>query len=130
MAARVSTDILATRIAIGLALQTLMTMALTAWGRWVSRRQGATPTWTWAARGPWISFAALMLGMAISIRMLLVAFERVANVEAGQRAVVLSQSIAHAMIATAVFFVPGYLVLLASVTAFIVGSLRAPRDSA
>jgi hypothetical protein len=112
--------------AIGLALQIVVTWAFSAWGSWVARRRGGGDVWKWAPRAPWISFALLMVGVVVSIAMLLRAFERVSSGSAAAKAQSLSDGIAHAMTVTAIFFVPGYLVLFAFVVAAVVGSLQPP----
>ncbi|MGZ3423334.1 MAG: hypothetical protein ACXVEE_36065 [Polyangiales bacterium] len=110
----------------GLVLQVLLTMALSAWGRWVARRRGGGRAWAWAPRAPWISFALLTAGLLVTVPMLLRAFEHTATVDAASRASALANGISRAMTVAALFFVPGYLVLIAFVIVCAIGSLRSP----
>jgi hypothetical protein len=119
-----SSQSLAGEVAFGLLVQIGVTCAFSAWGRWVARRRGGGGAWKWAPRAPWISFALLMVGLLISIVMLMRAFDRVSTGPAAERAQLLSDGIAHAMTVTALFFVPGYLVLFAFLVAAVVGSLQ------
>jgi hypothetical protein len=122
----VSAEQLVTQIVVGLVLQIVVTLALSAWGGWVARRRGGGRAWAWAPRAPWISFALLAIGLSITLPMLLRTFDQIARVDAGSRARALSEGISRAMTVSALFIVPGYLVLAVFVIACIIGSLRAP----
>ena len=117
---------LVSECAAGLVVQGLITIGLSAWGRWVARRRGGGRLWAWAPRAPWISFALLTAGLAVSVTMLMAAFGRTSTVDAASRAHALSEGIRQAMLASAFFFVPGYLVLILFLIAAAIGSLRAP----
>jgi hypothetical protein len=119
-------DQLIDQLVVGLVLQVVMTLALAAWGRWVAKRRGGTRAWTWAARGPWASFVVLTVGMLITIRMLMNVFDGLANSDPARKQQILSEGIARAMTVSAMFIVPGYLILIVCVTMFIVGSIKAP----
>ena len=116
--------------ATGLALQVGVTWAFSAWGGWVARRRGGGGVWKWMPRAPWISFALLMVGAMVSVVMLVRAFGAVTNVSPAEKQRLLSDGIAVAMKVTAIFFVPGYLVLFAFLVAAVVGSLQAPAPPA
>jgi hypothetical protein len=122
----VKAEQLVQQIVVGLVLQVLVTFALSAWGGWVARRRGNGRAWAWAPRAPWISFALLTIGLAISLPMLLRTFDRIATVEASNRATALAEGISRAMKVSAPFFGFGYLVLFVFVAFCVVGSLRAP----
>lgn len=122
-----NTGALVGEIATGLLLQIGFTMALSAWGRWAARRRGGGRFWAWAPWAPWISFALLSAGLAVSIPMLLGAFHDVSRLDPASRARTLSEGIRRAMLAGAFFFSSGYLVLVSFVIAAGIASLRAPR---
>lgn len=120
-------QILVGQIVIGIVVQAAMAAALSAWGRWVEKRMGGGRAWVWARRGPWLSFVLLLAGMVVGIWFLTRAFGAVGNVDPSKKAAHLAEGISNAMNVSALFFVPGYLILLVSVSMFIVGSLREPR---
>jgi hypothetical protein len=117
-------QLLAGQVVVGIVVQAGMAAVLTAWGRWVATRMGGSRAWTWAARGPWISFVLLLTGMVLTSWFLVRAFGAISNVDPGRKASVLAESISNALNVSAVFFIAGYAILLASVVMFIVGSVR------
>jgi hypothetical protein len=122
----VKAEQLVQQLVVGLVLQLLVTYALSAWGGWVARRRGGGRAWAWAPRAPWISFALLTLGLAVTLPMLLHTFDRITTVDAGHRASALAEGISRAMNLSLLFFAPGYLILFVFVIACVVGSLRPP----
>lgn len=120
-------EALVTQLVVGLVVQIVVTGALAAWGRWVEARMGGGAAWKWARRGPWLSFALVVPGMLLGIWLITRAFGAVQTASPEHRARALAEGLSTAMNVSALFFLPGYLILLASLVTFIVGSVRAAR---
>jgi UPF0716 family protein affecting phage T7 exclusion len=115
-----------TQLVLGIALQLLVTWALTAWGAWVARRQGNTRFWRFASYTPWLSLGFLLVGTIIGVTLLSRAFEATKTVDPAHKAARLAEGISSAMNASALFMIPGYALLLFGIVSFAVGSLRKP----
>ncbi len=120
-------EALVTQLVVGLVVQVVVTGALAAWGRWVEARMGGGVLWKWARRGPWLSFALVIPGMLLGIWLITRAFGAAQSLSSEYKARALAEGISRAMNVSALFFLPGYLILLGSIVAFVVGSLRAAR---
>jgi len=114
------------QLVVGVVVQTLFTLLLVAWGRWVARRQRDTRFWRFAAVTPWGSMALLVAGTLLGIVMLMRAFDATKTTHAGMKARILAEGISAAMNASAMFLIPGYALLLFAVVSFVVGSVREP----
>jgi hypothetical protein len=112
---------------LGFGLQLLFTVGLWIWGRRVAAKHGGGRAWRWVARMPFAALATGFLGAAVTVAALTRELSAVANAPAAQKANLLSEGIARAMLATAVAAPVSLLLYLASVVVFAVGSTRSPR---
>lgn len=115
-------------VVLALVVQIAVSLGLRAWGLRVARRHGGA-AWRRAAWMPIVALALALGGTAVSMAMLVRAFGAVASVAPSERAQVLSSRIADAMVATAVTVVPSWALYGASFVAFLVGTVRKPRDA-
>lgn len=118
--------------ACGALFQLCVALLLHAWGRWVARRRGGTRGWRFASWMPVGAFALSVLGIGLSSWMLVRAFDVLAGTSPAHKAEALSSAIADAMNVTAALVVPSWGLYLASVVAFLAGSVmpRAPEQAA
>jgi hypothetical protein len=113
-------------LVLGLAIQLLSTVGLWIWGRRVAAKHGGR-AWRWAARMPLAALAVGLLGAGVTVVALVRAFRAIAAVPPEQKATLLSERIAGAMVATAVAGPVSLLLYVASVVVFAVGSAQSPR---
>jgi hypothetical protein len=114
------------RLVLGVVLQTIFTLLLVSWGKWVAKRQGDTRFWRFAAFAPWVSVVLLTAGAFISIALVFRAFNSTQSTYAGMKARVLAEGISDALNVGAFFLVPGYLFLFFAIGSFLVGTFRKP----
>lgn len=118
---------IAPTLLVGVLLQTLISLALFAWARWVARRRAPAAWWKLVA---WLPIAALglaTLGAVASVVLLAGAFSAVAAVDPARKAEMLARGISEAMNTTAVLIVGSWLMYAASVVLSIAGSLAPPK---
>lgn len=113
-------------IVLGVVIQVAIVAALHAWGRWVAARQGGV-AWRRAAWMPWVAFALGSIGAVIGVVFLLGAFAAVASVDPADKASRLAGGISNAMRYSAPFLLSSWALYVASVVAFLLGSVRSPR---
>lgn len=113
---------------LGFGLQLAFTVGLWIWGRRVAAKHGGGRAWRWAARMPVAALAVGFLGAGVTVAALAREFRAIADVPPAQKANLLSEGIARAMLATAVAAPVSLLLYLASVVVFIVGSARGPES--
>jgi hypothetical protein len=114
-------DPIATMAAAG-GVQLLFTLGLSAWGRWVARRHG-TVGWRRAAMLPWIAFAFAAIGVASTAFFLLHGLSAMHSAS-DRKAELLTNAIGNAMWSTVLTAIPAYALYLASIVAFVIGTLR------
>jgi len=118
-------DQIVTEIAIGFALQLVVTLAFAAWGRWVARRMGNGRYWRIVRWTPWASTGLLTIGTVVGVVYLTRTFASLANAEnAARKQSLVAEGISNAMNRSAFFMLAGYLLLFVGLVSFIVGSLR------
>lgn len=106
-------------------LLTLVTAPLLAW--WatrVGRARGGS--WRWLPVAPLAAVVVKVCGVLGAKVALALALETVAHVDPARRAVVLSEAMDSAMWITAVSAVSGWALILGTLGACVVGTLRAP----
>ncbi|MCY1083789.1 hypothetical protein [Archangium lansingense] len=119
-----SVGLVVTSLLIPLAFQTLLTLALQAWGNWVSHRQGEGIWWMRAARGPVVAFALTVIGIVGSSIGLLLTYWSATSSPPEQRATVLVEGFTLSMNASALTAILSLLLNASSVVLFIVGTVR------
>jgi hypothetical protein len=94
------------------------------WATRVGRARGGA--WRWLPVAPLAAVVVGVCGLLGTIVALALAFETVAQVDPSRKAVVLSESIASAMWITVVSAGSGWALILGTLGACVVGTLRAP----
>lgn len=90
----------------------------------MAANHGGGRAWRWAARTPVAALVVGFLGAGVTVVALVSAFRAVASVPPEQKADLLADGIARAMVATAVVGPMSLLLYAASVVVFAVGSAR------
>lgn len=112
-------------LVLGALFQLLFLLVISAWGRWVARRNGNRPFWRVVSYLPFVSVALIALGTIVGVVLLTRAFETI-GADPASKATRLAEGISSAMNASAMFLLPGYALLLFAFVSFAIGTLRAP----
>jgi hypothetical protein len=108
---------------VGAFVQTAISVGLWTWGRSVARRRGGA-FWRWFAWAPLVALGLSVVGTALSVWLLIRAFGAVSDGDPTTKATVLARGISEAMNVTAALVLPSWALYLASLIAFLVGTLR------
>lgn len=119
----------AEELAQGFVVQVLIVAALHAWGRWVAARQGGV-AWRRATSMPWVALGLGSIGAAIGVGFAVRTFAAIGSVDPAEKATRLADGISRAMSYSAPFLLGSWALYLASLIAFLIGSVRAPRRTA
>jgi hypothetical protein len=111
-------------IVTGVTIQVTVSLALRAWGKWVASRQGQGIWWRRAAWAPVVALLLAIVGVGLTCAQLVHAFSLANLTSADQRSFVLAEGIARAMRTTGWTVPLSWLLYVASLVIFAIGSLR------
>jgi hypothetical protein len=122
-------EILPVLAALGVAVvQAVFSLGFIFWGRWVAQRH-PTAAWRHASRMPAVALLLAALQYAMSGYLIVRGFSRVATVMPEEKARFLAESISEAMNWGAILGLPSFLLYVASLVAFTIGSILKPREA-